>query len=416
VLDFPVQDSMTAGGVAPKLSWRLFVSIATIPQRAHLVDRTVASFVRQSFLPERILVVIPRVFARWPGLDVNASLIKSSNRLLEVRMCDRDDGPGTKLLCALPRILELSETGGHIARSRIVLADDDREYRPTALSLIASAVEAVPVHAYSFARYELPDSGKLGVGQGADLFAIPIAPLAQFHVRAFFEAALRIDDRFRYHDDVWISLFLADAAAVSVCAITTVQPVASSMNTSAGGTMGPKPLRQRPPAQFFGPVHGPRETWGTALRRLGAGNETRGASRKVLNRQLGAKRAEVRSQAEQLALPMAPASERRPCEEDVGTSRSSLDGEHRPMAGPMAGPMAAAADQANDPSGDEGVARRFYAHTVARSLNRTASPIDDDTRAAERRWLHEACPWEETVLSSAPNQGRSTLCSSLMAP
>ena len=49
---------------------------------------------------------------------------------------------------------------------------------------------------------------------------------------------------------------------------------------------------KRAPPQFRGAVHGARETWATALRRLG-GNETRSA----LNRRLGAKRQLLRQRA-----------------------------------------------------------------------------------------------------------------------
>jgi hypothetical protein len=113
-----------------------------------------------------------------------------------VRTCEADDGPGTKLLCALSRFLELCSSAP--ATSALVLADDDREYKPTALTLLASALHRAPLFAYSFMRYTLPDSGGLNVGQGADLFALPFVTLRAPHtVRAYFEAALSVDDRFR---------------------------------------------------------------------------------------------------------------------------------------------------------------------------------------------------------------------------
>lgn len=224
----------------------LIVSIASIPQRIHLVDKTVKSFVRQTLPPARILVVVPLSFRRWPGLTANITRIQH-HALLEVHTCDQDDGPGTKLLCALPRAAELwrGELAAKGTLAALVLADDDREYKPTALSLMAAAFRdsAGSERAFTFLRYELPGSGGLQIGQGADLFAVPLAPLLRLDVKLFFEVACSVDERFRYHDDVWISALLQDVAGVRVCPVTLVD----------------KDHALAPP-QFLGAVHGAKET------------------------------------------------------------------------------------------------------------------------------------------------------------
>ena len=55
--------------------------------------------------------------------------------------------------------------------------------------------------------------------------------------------------------------------------------------------------RTRAPPQFLGPVHGLRETWSTALRRLG-GN----ATRRMLNVRLGGTRRRLRRLAQERGL------------------------------------------------------------------------------------------------------------------
>lgn len=54
----------------------------------------------------------------------------------------------------------------------------------------------------------------LMVGQGVDLFALPLRALDG--VESFFETACRYEPRFFYHDDVWISMFLHDSARVAI--------------------------------------------------------------------------------------------------------------------------------------------------------------------------------------------------------
>ena len=125
---------------------------------------------------------------------------------------------------------------------------------------------------------------------GADLFALPLLPLLQHDIRRFFDLARNFDDRYFFHDDVWLSLFLQDVAGVAVC------PVTVSVSSTTFRPSGNK-TRVRAPPQFLGPVHGLKETWATALRRLG-GNTTR----RLLNHRLGARRLELRQLVEEKGL------------------------------------------------------------------------------------------------------------------
>lgn len=163
---------------------RFFISIASIPQRLHLVDRTVISFARQTRPPERVLLVLPYRYTRWPLLRPNLTLVHP-HPLLEFHRCPTDDGPGTKSLCALPRLaalLGISSARHHsssvpppssLELAMLVLADDDREYKPSALELI----EGAALHARSVDREARAarmtraatddDTGRLGVSRGS---------------------------------------------------------------------------------------------------------------------------------------------------------------------------------------------------------------------------------------------------------
>ena len=222
---------------------RLFISIASIPQRLHLVDKTVQSFAKQTFPPEKILLVLPYKYTRWPSLQPNTSLVHK-HALLEIHRCETDDGPGTKSLCAIPRlaaILGVSWTSwparaiqkpGTRTNAVLILADDDREYKPSALALMADCMlhsrrfasdvsvsaeamtlsadgsaaraaaltghsSALALRAFSFATNPLPNSQvtkdasvpSLIVGQGADLFALPLDAILRHDMRAYFELA-----------------------------------------------------------------------------------------------------------------------------------------------------------------------------------------------------------------------------------
>ena len=112
----------------------------------------------------------------------------------------------------------------------MVLADDDRTYKPHALQvietlLLAAAARGARSAGYSFFTFPCnlqyskkaprPDTARCG--QGADLLALPLDALRpSAALRAWYEAACRLDHRFRFHDDLWISLYMHDAANTTI--------------------------------------------------------------------------------------------------------------------------------------------------------------------------------------------------------
>lgn len=319
------------GGGQVNASVALFVAISTIPARLPGVGLTILSLAAQTSPPRKILLSAPRSYLRFPGKVADLSLVhkqlqSSSHReapraleLLETHTCERDDGPGSKLLCVLERLHTLAhELPLGAGEPMVVLADDDRQYKPNALRLVSTAVSHRSPHppaalAYSFNTYPLPQaSPTVSIGQGADLYAIPLRALGSTEsVRHFFELSLGVDPRFRFHDDVWISLYLSDVRGVPACdvisrlnearhdeysessgAIAREQqpqqqqglPTPIPPSAEASGARGPPPsamakepkhepklLGAKDKLQFMGPVHGVKGSaaWATSLRRLG---------------------------------------------------------------------------------------------------------------------------------------------------
>ena len=231
---------------------RLYVSMSTVPGRERVVRVAVDSWLQQRRPPDRLLVVAPRNYSnRFAGSSVNISAILPRHPLIEARYCATDSGPGTKLLCALPRALALC---GAIPSCWLVLADDDRTYKDWALQELEAAMLAAaePIglsfyldrvwlpHAHSecygpcvcstlprttasachgrkccFGRQFLrsqfvtrvESTPTLVLGQGADLLAMPLG--AARGAPAFFRCAVASNFLISRHDDFWISAFLS---------------------------------------------------------------------------------------------------------------------------------------------------------------------------------------------------------------
>ena len=201
----------------------LYVAMTTIPPRAgkslrHAIDSLFAMRRR----PDRVLVSAAGTYRRFPGARVNLSATLSARDGLVERLdgCE-DAGPGTKLLCALPRLRALarsrSEGGGSgsggsgggggdgngggnsggggsgLLRAGsdtfAVLMDDDLKYKPWALQWVERAIRDDPGrtrHAYSYDVYTITSEGRavigglypgLLVGAGHALFAIRLSLL-----------------------------------------------------------------------------------------------------------------------------------------------------------------------------------------------------------------------------------------------
>ena len=204
---------------------RFFVSMATLPLRSpHKTIHSILSF--QTRAPaEVVLVVAPRVFLRFPGKTVNLEKIKSdfpNETRLETRYCAADYGPGSKTLCALPRLREVvAAADPSDANWALVVVDDDKQYRGWSLGGLFDAMRALPLqwHAFGYSAHEVqvPGMSTLRMLQGCDMFAMPASQiLAGAAIDRFFECALRQSPAYRWHDDFWVSAYLVFARNLSM--------------------------------------------------------------------------------------------------------------------------------------------------------------------------------------------------------
>jgi len=206
---------------------QLFVAITTIPPRSgSRLSHAIDSLFKQRRRPDKVIVSAAKQYSRFPSQTVDFTSLADREGLEKLSTCE-DLGPGTKLLCALPRLRQLAH--GSSGAAFAVLLDDDLAYRKWALESLAAALEddtASVRHAYSFDVYTLTDDGHavtgalhkgLLVGAGHALFAIRISLLDG--VEDFFACVRSLEPRALYHDDVVISMFLQDLRAAEIVRI-----------------------------------------------------------------------------------------------------------------------------------------------------------------------------------------------------
>ena len=227
----------------------ILVSIGTVPgmRGAHFVMQAAESLLAQTRVPDRLLVVSPRKFARWPNESVDLTKVQKSldaacsrrhlpTTIVGHRYCERDYGPGSKILCALPALKKLARTSS--TSWTLVVADDDKLYKPWALAGLHEVIRqaqrwaSTPRHfAFSYLVHSqwmsgtprtkglIYRSGRYGgppvlrLGQGADLFAMPADALLESSSDsrgplAFYRCALAVEPMLRWHDDLWLSTYL----------------------------------------------------------------------------------------------------------------------------------------------------------------------------------------------------------------
>jgi hypothetical protein len=173
------------------------VGITTLPSRVGLIKPCLQSLLDGDCRPHRIVLTLPDALLREPdGYDVPDFIHDRAwhDGIVEVARPPRDCGPGSKLLGALTVIAE---------PTCLILADDDVRYRRDFVARFVAAQIGATDRAFSGWTYRC---NGVTIGQGCDGFSLwtPALDGAQ----AFFDRYVA-GTRFAFHDDLWISFFLA---------------------------------------------------------------------------------------------------------------------------------------------------------------------------------------------------------------
>ena len=171
----------------------IYISISTIPQRVKYLNKSVDSFLNQTRKPDKIFINIPYKYKRFKEIIEDNQIPKFNSSIVEVTRCE-DCGPGTKLLGSLSKLEK---------DSLLILADDDHAYEDYMIEKFFYFYFKAPNNAYSFYVHPL---GNIGVGQGADGFAINTNHLKG--IRTFYDKVVKDYKELFLYDDLWISYFL----------------------------------------------------------------------------------------------------------------------------------------------------------------------------------------------------------------
>ena len=114
----------------------VLVSFTTSPTRLHKCRPVIDSLLNQTRLPDAIILNLPPRFDRtgeeYPP-DASLPDWLAGNSLIQIRRCDRDWGPATKIVPTIARLPQGS------LRPIVISVDDDIRYPPGAISALAKS-------------------------------------------------------------------------------------------------------------------------------------------------------------------------------------------------------------------------------------------------------------------------------------
>ena len=111
----------------------------------------------------------------------------------------KDEGPGTKLLCALEK---LNSTNFNVSNTIFVIFDDDRIYHDWTIDSLLSCIESDT----ACSHYTFPINKNLIIGQGADMFGFHLKTSEK--LRSYFDCVRARSQEYIMHDDFIFSTYL----------------------------------------------------------------------------------------------------------------------------------------------------------------------------------------------------------------
>ena len=176
------------------------VSLTTIPSKFESIHFSIDSILKQTILPEKIFLHIPKVYNfRFKNQEIPLEKIdkfKEKYPNIIVNIIDKDYGPGTKLLGLFcNNLIETIEPDTYI-----ILVDDDLTYKPVLIEEFDKFNKNNNIDVASYFIYKRP----FKIGQGSDGFFIKKNTLELF---LKYYDIIKEQDYIFYHDDFYISYY-----------------------------------------------------------------------------------------------------------------------------------------------------------------------------------------------------------------
>jgi hypothetical protein len=170
--------------------------MTTIPSRIKNIGPCVESLFAQTIAPHNIFINIPRTYRRFDEVIRDRDIPQFDNPSVTVVRCE-DYGPGTKVLGSLQRF---------DADALVVLVDDDCTYQDYMIESFVEQMTGKQRISCSFYTFGLGEKRKYTIGQAADGFAIRAKDLDRLDI---FYRVISANRYLFFHDDLWISFYLA---------------------------------------------------------------------------------------------------------------------------------------------------------------------------------------------------------------
>ena len=155
----------------------VIVTLTTIPSRMHLIAETLKSLLRQTRLPARIVLNVPR-FSRREKREYEIPAFLERLVSLEIHRC-QDWGPATKVIPSIERFAQSQP---------LLVVDDDRIYPRTLVADLERAGRQHPGCAVTLGGWRVPDDlTDRPTTLWADLLMQPPVPAKATRIRAPLE-------------------------------------------------------------------------------------------------------------------------------------------------------------------------------------------------------------------------------------
>lgn len=180
---------------------KIYLCISTIPPRQKQLINVVDSILKNTVLPEQIIINICKTYFRFPEQKFDLTLLEKykDNKLIKINLLDNDDGPITKVFGYLDELLKLED----LDNKYILTADDDLLYKPTFIESFIKKVKKD--NTVIWTGYQEARGKKFQTCFGADGILMKLSILHKIREYAYF--LFDKDIRFKYHDDFIFSSY-----------------------------------------------------------------------------------------------------------------------------------------------------------------------------------------------------------------